>query len=952
MRGAMRRLLSLAPLLLACNSTSTAADAGAARDVPDAGLDAPEVNDLGDDLPGKPDVGALPAYVDPYACPMATGPRPLDEPLDAAEARAGVITTTGELIGGEGASGRIGHLRIYNNRVRVIVQGRVDPARQLRAIGYDLYGGNIIDMDVARPRGAPGGDIFREMFPTFGYRISDAAEVTVACDGSGGRPAAIRVVGRDVPTRLINILDRLANDRDVRIVTHYILRPDSSVLEVRTEVQSNSNAAVPTSVAGEFYGAGSALTLFTDATGFGDATRATSPPRYLVAVGDPGENNRRVSYAISPATGTMSVPVVDASGTVAIYPSVAARRGEPGSFTRYVAIGTGDVTSVVEPLMNARRDPHGVVTGVSSPGALVYAYSDPYAMGAPVRSMARAAADGQYRIALPPGRYALLAVDQGRNRGAPVTVTVTDGGTATAAPTVGQSATLALDLNAVERDGMTVRAPMKVSLRGVAAEAPDPGMGDLEGEREEYGLHRAIYSLLGTERVAVKPGRYRAIVSRGEEYDTVESDLTLVAGEAATLTATVRRVLDTPGQVSGDFHQHTVGSIDSGRSLCNRVLENAGEGLEYAATTDHDNVTDFAPCTRELNLGRWFGSMMGNEISVVGTGHFNAYPLTINPADPTALIGAQYWADQTAQQLFTRIRAEAGNPVLHLSHPRSNGLKGYFTTINLNPLTLAGSTTAGVPIPVATGWEAVEVNTEVGNPQDYLASNDAALRMLATRDAASVPTMQDWFAFLRRGEHPCALGNSDTHSRNGGSGWPHNLLRVDEDAPERVTQAMVTEAIRGQRVVVAAGLVLGVRVNGMARMGWQEVVRPGGDGTVPLEITLQAAPWVSARDLVVFENGRPLALTRVAGEDAFTATVATAATEPFVQTLGDASPGRAGVVRWRATVRARPTRDSFYVVLARGGSLSPVGGGSAIGYTNPVYVDVDGNGWQPTPATP
>ena len=84
--------------------------------------------------------------------------------------------------------------------------------------------------------------------------------------------------------------------------------------------------------------------------------------------------------------------------------------------------------------------------------------------------------------------------------------------------------------------------------------------------------------------------------------------------------------------VAGDFHQHTVGSIDSGRSLCNRVLEDTAEGLEYAATTDPDNVSDFGPCTRELNLGRWFGSMMGNEISVVGLGHFNAYPLTIAPA--------------------------------------------------------------------------------------------------------------------------------------------------------------------------------------------------------------------------------------------------------------------------------------------------------------------------------
>jgi hypothetical protein len=945
----MRRLISLAPLLLACNSSSSATDAGGAHDVPDVLLDSAAD---ADDAAGKPDVGALPDYVDPYACPMGPGPRPLDESLDASEARAGVVTSASELIGGEAAAGRVGHLRIYNNRVRVIVQGRVAAGTMNRASGYDLYGGNIIDMDVARARGAAGGDVFREMFPAFGYRISDAAEVAVACDGSNGRPAAIRVVGRDVPTRLIGLLDNLARDRDVRIVTHYILRPDSSVLEVRTEVQSNSNNAVPTSVAGEFFGAGSALTLFTDVTGFGDATRAASPPHYLVAVSDPGENNRHVSYAISPATGTMSVPAVDASGTVALYASVSARRGESASFTRYVSIGTGDVSSVVEPLMVARRDPHGVVTGVSSPSALVYAYSAPYAVGAPVRSLARAAADGAYRLALPPGSYALVAVDAGRNRGAPVTVTVADGGTATAAPTVGQTATLVLDLNAVERDGSTTRAPMKVSLRGVEAEAPDRGMGDLEGENEEYGLHRAIYSLGGTERVAVKPGRYRAIVSRGEEYDTVESDVTLTAGADATLAATLHRVLDTPGQVAGDFHQHTVGSIDSGRSLCNRVLEDTAEGLEYAATTDHDNVTDFGPCTRELDLTRWFGSMMGNEISVVGTGHFNAYPLTINPADPTALIGAQYWADQTAQQLFTRIRGEAGNPVLHLSHPRSNNLKGYFTTINLNPFTLAGRTTAGTPVPLATGWEALEVNTEVGNPQDYLAVNDAALRTLATTNAAAVPTMQDWFAFLRRGEHPCALGNSDTHSRNGGSGWPHNLLRVDEDAPGRVTQAMITEAIRAQRVVVASGIVIGVRVNGEARMGWREVVRPGSDGAVPLEITVQAPPWVTARDLTVFENGRPLALARVAGQEAFTATVATAATEAFVQTLDGSSPGRGGAVRWRATVRARPARDSFYVVLARGGSLSPIGAGSAIGYTNPVYVDLDGNGWTPPPAAP
>jgi hypothetical protein len=45
-------------------------------------------------------------------------------------------------------------------------------------------------------------------------------------------------------------------------------------------------------------------------------------------------------------------------------------------------------------------------------------------------------------------------------------------------------------------------------------------------------------------------------------------------------------------------------------------------------------------------------------------------------------------------------------------------------------------------------------------------------------------------------------------------------------------------------------------------------------------------------------------------------------------------------------VHLRPARDSHYVALVRGGSLAPVGAGDAYGYTNPVYVDVDGDGWQ------
>ncbi len=919
---------SCAAVVVACALACAACTDDSSSTAPDASLDG--ALDVTSERP------PLAAYVDPYACPMGGEAPALDEPLDASEARAGVIRHESELIGGEGASGRVGHLKIYNSRVRFVVQGRVGDRGAARAVAYSLYGGNLIDADRTRPRDAPGQDLFHEMFPAFAFRVQTVDEVAVACDGSGGRPAAIRVVGVDGPSRILAVLDNLAREQRVRMVTHYILRPGSDVLEVVTEAQSLDGDAITSASTGDFLGFGAGLTLFNGETGFGSVSRASMPITYLAGVSDPGEGDRHVSYAIGAAEGPLSVPVVDASGTVGLYNTVSAAAGAPARFTRYVSVGDGDVASAVEPLLRARRDPFGVVTGRTTANALVYAYRDAYAPGAAARSVARARMDGAFRMALPPGPYALVAVDEGLARGAPVRVTVAADGEATAMPTTGSSGTLALDLGVID-GGERVRAPVKVSLRGLDVEAPDGAMGELEGERESYGLHRAIYSLNGQDRIAVKPGRYRATVSRGDEYDVAEVEVAVPANGEATLRADLRRVVDTAGMVSVDLHQHTVGSIDSPRSLCGRVLEDVAEGLEWAATTDHDNVTDFGPCVRSLGLTRWFNAMRGNEISVVSLGHFNAYPLTVDPADPGALVGAQYWAGLDAQQLFDKVRREAGAPLLHVSHPRSNGFKGYFTSIALDPVTLTGRQ------PLAHGWEAMEVNESFGAPEQYTAEADAALQSAARRDPSSIPTLRDYFSLLSRGDRVCALGNSDTHGRNNGSGWPHNLALVGEDRPDRVTDAMLLAAIRAQRVLISNGVVVRILTGGAVHMGAGDVVRATGGG-VDLEVEVQAAPWVDVRSLVLFENGRPLALAGD-GRGGFT-TSTTAGASGWATAIDARSPGRAGAVRLRATVHARPARDSYYLALVRGGSLAPVGAGDAFGYTNPVYVDVDGDGWQ------
>jgi hypothetical protein len=58
--------------------------------------------------------------------------------------------------------------------------------------------------------------------------------------------------------------------------------------------------------------------------------------------------------------------------------------------------------------------------------------------------------------------------------------------------------------------------------------------------------------------------------------------------------------------------------------------------------------------------------------------------------------------------------------------------------------------------------------------------------------------------------------------------------------------------------------------------------------------------------------------------------------------LGDVS---GAVERAHTIIHLYPKSDTYYVFVVKGeGSLEPVGKGSPFAYTNPVYVDADGDG--------
>ena len=77
----------------------------------------------------------------------------LTERLDEGEVRAGIVTDTSALFGGVSAEGKVGDIKIYNDRARFVIQS----AGQSNY--YVGYGGSVIDADIVRPFGQPGHDL-------------------------------------------------------------------------------------------------------------------------------------------------------------------------------------------------------------------------------------------------------------------------------------------------------------------------------------------------------------------------------------------------------------------------------------------------------------------------------------------------------------------------------------------------------------------------------------------------------------------------------------------------------------------------------------------------------------------------------------------------------------------------------------------------------------------------
>ncbi len=473
-----------------------------------------------------------------------------------------------------------------------------------------------------------------------------------------------------------------------------------------------------------------------------------------------------------------------------------------------------------------------------------------------------------------------------------------------------------------------------------------------------------VFMGAGTATLDMPPGVFDIWASRGIEWTAVHQTYDTSAPHPLSFTLT--RAVDTTGYLAADFHIHARPSFESALQtpplppLPDRVLQYMTEGIEIMTSADHDCVVDYSPVITSLGLGSLVTSIIGAEAtpglnaypdgngncdqmiggSTPGTaenGHWNAFPVAPNAFYVTD-------ADNTnAATLYDYLHGLGdSNTLIQLNHPYFKtgtadigwlDKKPYDPTVAIpatyngdtkatnmflrQPSTVPGSLAQGVDFDTLEMW-----------------SGGAVAQGRSTRAA--------WFSLLNQGFLKVATANGDSHNTLRSGGYPRSMVYLGTDSPASVTPAQVVAAVRAGRVIGTTGPIPTITVDGVGMGGLVQ----DGDGTVDVGITVQAAPWVPVQEIRIVVNGN------------------------VVQTIPLTAQNPPPAVRYSGTVPVTITKDSW--ILIEAGDPFPADpnaeppipyeysrvtcgapmqlastntqGFTPLSFTNPVFVDFDGNG--------
>jgi hypothetical protein len=814
---------------------------------------------------------------------------PASDPVPslAGRALAARIERPEQLIGGPTAKGRLGDLLIANEHLRVIV------GAAQHSEGYNLYGGTLLDADVARPVGAAGRSTFGEILLSRQLYVNAPDVVEVVADGRDGNAAVVEARGEEIEFPLLSAVlgDQLdALGPRLGVTVRYVLEPGAHHLRIEYVLHNQLETEVYTvlGLAGFIFGDGAQP--FLEGSGFATPGEGQPADHFDAVAPD-------VSYLFALDRGPLRF-ITTYSGLIAaqMLDNVRIGPGRKHQLTAFLFVGDGNLsrTQAHHRALRGQRSTRvegRLLDGAGAPvgGARVHALDATSATPRHV-SVTYADDEGRYALELLEGRYALQAIAEGRIAEEAPVVSLASSSTSAAVRQLRVPAAGRLSWRARAEDGSALPARLTVLTDGQAPPMIPPRFGELV---RPVGIVTEAHGFGG--EVKLVPGRYRVTLARGPEYEVHEARIEVRAGETIPVEGVLRRSVRTDGWLSTDTHIHAQGSADSSDRYATVVRVMAAENLELPVSTEHEAVGDFAPHIAAEGLGAFLQGVVGTEVTTAVFGHFNAFPFQPDAARHGN--GRVDWYRQEPAAVFTLMRANPMDPVVQVNHPRWGLRGGYFDAMGLDPAT--------------------------GRVIDPRYSDDFdAIEVLNTCDLAVAKQhgLPDWFSYLQRGEPKVATAGSDSHNAELGElGLPRVYVRMSTDDPAAASPLELRDALRAGRATVTCGPFLelsagDVSISEVARLGPEQ-------DSLRIRARVAAPTWMDVDRLEVIVAGRAVA----------TATVAPEGVERFAGEL---------------TVPVPRGQDSWLILVASGDRPHPAHASRrpSFAFTNPIFLDGDGDG--------
>jgi hypothetical protein len=622
----------------------------------------------------------------------------------------------------------------------------------------------------------------------------------------------------------------------------------------------------------------------------------------------------------------------------------------------------------------------------------------------------RSGDDGSYSLTLPPGDYEVQVNAEGHEfaDAEPALATVSTGATTNLDFDLPRPGFLEVSVSAQPLVGVAGPLPAKLQVVGFD---PSPNLqnnvlgsstgvfGD-NSDNLPYGitLVHFIDRSGSSPTLTLEPGDYQVVVSLGPRYSAYKEDITIAPGQTTSVTADTVQVLDTPGYVYGDFHVHSIDSPDAEVTREERVATYLAEGMDFFTPSDHDIRVDFGPTLASMDVTDLIGTASSGEITPFDYGHMNSWPVTI---DSTRIGGGTVdWGREAAPgedfpeyasyvlspaEVFDAALADPLANIVQINHTASHfGADGLAIDTGMTPPQSQVDVTDRRMDPNLAnafddGFQALEVwigtNGRGGIFDEFLGQNAG-----------------DWFNLINQGIVRSGVADSDTHSRR------TTYLATRNQIASAVTDpGMLSDQAETLAATVAAGKLVGtngpfviITAEGSlasnpqsAGLGIDEdstlSVDSGSDVTLRVEIA--TAEWAAVDSVDFYINNQPERTSDVdeaARYGVCPDVTVSAGDGTWTQSTVIVDGSIAGASRTEISVElalTNVTEDTWVVAIAHGtdGVSPPMfpivpedldegsnttledltddnlgeGGVLAYAFTNPLFIDVGGNGWTP-----